>query len=71
MTTIALVPQVVKAFQSRHTKDISLAMFVLTACGLCLWIIYGFFINSAPVMIANIATLALCLTIIGLKIKYG
>jgi len=68
---VALVPQVVKAFQTRHTKDISLAMFVLTASGVFLWAIYGFFINSAPVMIANTATLGLCLTLISLKIKYG
>ncbi len=65
------MPQAVKALRSRHTKDISLAMFVLTGCGLSLWIVYGFLIGSAPVIAANIATLALCLTIIFLKLKYG
>ena len=70
-TTSALLPQVIKAHTSRHTKDISLAMFVMTAAGLSLWIVYGLALRSVPVIVANIATLGLCSYMIFLKIKYG
>ena len=71
LTTAAFVPQVVKAHTSKHTKDISIAMCVLLACGVTLWAIYGLFLNSLPIIGANAITLALALYLIFLKIKYG
>lgn len=71
LTTMALLPQVVKAHMSRHTKDLSLAMFVLFSCGLCLWILYGVALHSIPVIVTNSITLLLELYLIYLKVKYG
>jgi MtN3 and saliva related transmembrane protein len=71
LTTAAFLPQVIKAHASRHTKDLSLAMFVILSAGLLLWIVYGMFLRSIPVIAANTVTLALTLYIIFLKIKYG
>lgn len=70
-TTIAFLPQVIKAHSSRHTKDLSLVMFVLFSIGLVLWIVYGAALRSAPVLAANSVTLLLALYLIYLKIKYG
>lgn len=71
LTTSALLPQLIKAHTTRHTKDISLAMFVMSALGVFLWMIYGLAIGSVPVIIANSLTLCLMLYIVYLKIKYG
>jgi MtN3 and saliva related transmembrane protein len=71
LTTAAFVPQVVKAHTSKQTKDISIAMCVLLACGVTLWAIYGLFLNSQPIIVANIIVLALTLYLIILKRKYG
>ena len=71
LTTFSLVPQLVKAWRSRHTKDVSLGMFVTLCAGLLFWTVYGLSIHSLPVIITNIVSFALGMLIIGLKIKYG
>jgi len=71
LTTAAFLPQVIKAHISRHTKDISLAMCVLLACGVTLWTVYGIFLESIPMIAANGLTLFLALYLIYLKRKYG
>jgi len=70
-TTISFLPQVIKAHNSKHTKDLSLEMFVLFSIGLMLWIVYGINLNSVPVIAANSVTLLLSLYLIYLKVKYG
>ncbi|MBI5699616.1 SemiSWEET transporter [Candidatus Saganbacteria bacterium] len=71
LTTAAFVPQVVKAHQTKHTKDLSLLMYLLFAAGITLWIIYGFSLRSIPVIAANSVTLVLSLYLVFLKVKYG
>jgi uncharacterized protein with PQ loop repeat len=36
-----------------------------------LWTIYGFLLNSAPIIAANAITLMMCSYIVYLKVKYG
>ncbi|MDA8086144.1 MAG: SemiSWEET transporter [Nitrospiraceae bacterium] len=71
LTTFSLVPQVVKAWRSRHTKDVSMGMFVTLCAGLLIWTVYGFSIHSLPVIITNIVSFVLGMIVIALKIKYG
>ncbi|MDD4179011.1 MAG: SemiSWEET transporter [Candidatus Margulisbacteria bacterium] len=71
LTTAAFLPQVAKAHQSRHTKDLSLSMFIVLAIGVSLWIVYGVALGSIPVIAANSVTLCLMLYLVYLKIKYG
>jgi len=71
LTTTSLLPQVIKAHQSRQTKDISLLMFVISAAGLALWLIYGCLTGAVPIILANGITLALCSYLIYLKVRYG
>ncbi|OGB90960.1 hypothetical protein A2625_06675 [candidate division WOR-1 bacterium RIFCSPHIGHO2_01_FULL_53_15] len=70
-TTVAFLPQVVKAHKSQHTKDLSLIMLVMLLVGLVLWTVYGLFLMSLPIILANTITLAMCLYLLYLKIKYG
>jgi MtN3 and saliva related transmembrane protein len=69
-TTAAFVPQVIRVVRLRSAKDISLTTFSVFSFGLAFWTAYGFLINSVPVILANIVTLALALTIVGLKLNY-
>jgi MtN3 and saliva related transmembrane protein len=69
-TTISFLPQVIKIWRSKSAKDISLAMFSIFSIGVFLWLIYGLFIDSLPVIIANFVTLILALTILVFKFKY-
>ena len=70
LTTAAFVPQVVKAWRTRSTSDISLGMFVLFNVGLVLWLAYGVLIGSWPIVLSNVVTLALALTILFFKLRY-
>lgn len=71
LTTVAFIPQLAKAWQSRSTGDLSWAMVITFSIGVLLWLIYGIWIDSLPVILANAVTLLLQLGIISLKIKYG
>ncbi len=71
LTTLAYLPQVVKTWKSKSTKDISTGMFVALCLGLLMWIFYGFSISSMPVIVANIVSLVLVFIVLALKIKYG
>ena len=71
LTTIAFLPQVIKTWRSKSTKDISLGMYSAFSAGLSLWIVYGFSINSTPVIITNVVTLILAVLVLLLKIKHG
>lgn len=71
LTTISFLPQVIKAHTTRHTKDLSLAMYLVFLVGVIFWLLYGFLLNELPIIIANAVMLAITLDIILLKIKYG
>lgn len=71
ITTAAFFPQVIKAHQTKHTKDISLVMYLLLVVGLAFWTIYGFMIDSWPIIWANLITIAANLYLVFLKLKYG
>ncbi len=68
-TTIAFIPQAVKVYKSKHTKDISLGMFLLLNVGFILWLWYGILILSYPIILANAVTIIVALYILIIKIK--
>lgn len=70
LTTIAFLPQVIKAWRSKSTKDVSLETIVLFSTGVFLWIVYGLYIKAVPIVLANVVTLMLNLILLFLKLKY-
>jgi MtN3 and saliva related transmembrane protein len=70
-TTFAYLPQAIKAWRTRSTHDISLDMFLLMVTGIVLWLIYGVLERDVPIIAANVASLALTLTILYLKLRFG
>ena len=69
-TTIAFLPQAIKVFKSKSTKDISLYMFLIFTIGVLSWLVYGLIINDMPIILANAVTLILSFFILLYKIKY-
>jgi len=67
-TTVAFLPQAVKVYKTRQTKDISLGMFLLLTAGVVLWLTYGIMINSYPIIAANTVTLLFDIYILYMKI---
>jgi MtN3 and saliva related transmembrane protein len=71
LTTIAFIPQVITTVKSKHTKDISLTMYILFCTGVFLWLVYGIAIHAMPLIGANLITLILAIIILFYKLKYG
>jgi len=69
-TTIAFVPQLARVYRRKTARDISLTMFTVFSLGELLWLLYGIFIRSLPVTLANAVTLGLALAILFLKLHY-
>ncbi len=71
ITTLAWLPQILKIRRDRRAGDISLATNIALASGVFLWVVYGVFIGSLPVILANSVTLLFIATIVGMKLRYG
>ena len=69
-TTIAFLPQAIKVYKSKSTKDISLYMFLIFTIGVLSWLMYGIVISDLPIILANSVTLILSLFILVYKIKF-
>ena len=69
-TTIAFLPQAIKVYKSRSTKDISLYMFLIFTLGVLSWLIYGIIINDIPIILANAVTLVLSFFILLYKLRF-
>jgi MtN3 and saliva related transmembrane protein len=71
LTTISFVPQVMKTWKFKETKDISLLMYIIFFTGIFLWFSYGILIENAPIIVANGVSLVLVFMVLTLKIRYG
>ena len=70
-TTGSFIPQVIHIIKTRDTKGISLSMYIIFTTGVLCWLLYGCFLGSTPIILANTVTLILALIILILKIKLG
>jgi MtN3 and saliva related transmembrane protein len=71
LTTAAFVPQLVRVLRLRSARDVSLGTFLMFSAGVALWLVYGIYTGSKPVMASNGVTLVLSVSILMLKLKYG
>ncbi|MEO5338077.1 MAG: SemiSWEET transporter [Magnetospirillum sp. WYHS-4] len=70
LTTAAFVPQVVRTWRTRSTRDISLGMFSAFTAGVALWLVYGIFLDEMPIILSNAVTLVLAGIILVFKLLY-
>jgi MtN3 and saliva related transmembrane protein len=70
LTTASFLPQVFKTYKTKNTSGLSLTMYIVFFIGVVLWSVYGVFINSLSVILANSITAILALYLIYMKLKY-
>lgn len=70
LTTISFLPQVIKIVKTKHTKDISLLMYIIFMAGVLLWLFYGILLKEPPIIIGNGITLILVMIVLLFKIRY-
>jgi len=71
LVVISLLPQAIKSYRTRSTKDLSLWRYTIYVLGLVLWISYAIIIKNGPVAVMNGVGLVLAISILYLKIKHG
>lgn len=71
LVVLSLLPQIIKSWRTKSTRDISLARYVTYIAGLILWVTYAILIKNGPVAFMNSLGLILASSILYLKLKYG
>ena len=71
LTVASFLPQVIRTWRTRQTRDLSLGMFALLVTASTLWIVYGIFIRDWSVIATNIGMVALNGAIGVAKIRFG
>jgi MtN3 and saliva related transmembrane protein len=71
LTTGSFVPQAWLTFRTRDVSGISLGMYSVLATGVALWLAYGILLGAWPLVAANGVTLALAVSILTMKLRYG
>ncbi len=69
--TCIMLPQIVKSYRSKKTGDLSMAMIVIYIFNCSLWLIYGFFLSAAPMILANGIGFVIGIFQFFLKLKYN
>jgi len=70
LTTLSFVPQILRTFRTKRCDDLSWGMLLAFISGVFLWFVYGVFLRSAPIMLANVVTLLLLAWLLVMKIRY-
>ena len=70
LSTLSFLPQVIRSWKLKETRDLSVLMLVFMCIAIFLWIIYGYWMNSLPLIVSNIITFALVASLLLLKLKY-
>lgn len=69
LTTVSFLPQAIGSVRTGRTDGLSLPMYALFSAGVALWLAYGLAVQSWPVILANLVTLAFALVILTLIIR--
>ncbi len=70
LVVLSLLPQVIKSWKTKLTRDISLLRYIVYVIGLILWAIYGIIIQNGPLAVMNTMGLVLASSILYLKVRY-
>ncbi len=71
LTTVSLIPQLIKCWRTKSTRDVSLWTYLILALGVFLWLSYGLMIGDLPLIAANAVTFVIADSIIILKLRFG
>lgn len=70
LTSVSLLPQLLKISKEKKAGDISLAMLAILFSGLSLWVYYGVLKEDWILIVANLVSLLLNGFIVVLTLKY-
>ena len=71
VVAIALSPQLIKAWKTKSTKDISMIWTLTLMTGLFLWVVYGIANSILPIAIFASVEFLMASFLLILKLRYG
>ena len=69
LTTVAFIPQVVRAWRTKSVQDLSFWMLLAFTTGVCLWTVYGYVTHAMPLIITNGITFVLAFMLLAMKTR--
>jgi MtN3 and saliva related transmembrane protein len=70
LTTVAVLPQLIKSWKTKKVMDISPFMFVLLLGGVGMWVVYGIVKNDYPIILTNGISFLLNLSMLVIMLLY-
>lgn len=70
LTVGSYIPQVVRAWRTRRTQDLSFSTFALLTTSAIAWIAYGLLIGSVPVVLTNFGFAVLTAALVVAKLRF-
>ncbi len=70
LVTIAYIPEVVQTVRTKKTRDISLLWIATLEASQILYLIYGVFTYTVPIMISSTSGTVTCTILLAYKLKY-
>jgi MtN3 and saliva related transmembrane protein len=71
LTTGSFLPQVVRVYKLRSAHEISLFFTVLFMVGDLIWMGYGIYLSSIPIILWNVLGALMAAALLFAKIRYG
>jgi MtN3 and saliva related transmembrane protein len=69
LSTVSLMPQVVRTWRTRSTDDISAAWLVVALVAMGIWIAYGSLISAPAIVLVNVLSVFQCASILFVKLQ--
>ncbi|MEZ0223940.1 MAG: SemiSWEET family sugar transporter [Alphaproteobacteria bacterium] len=70
LCTVSFIPQIHQSLRHRCLKDISSAFLFLYGGGVTSWLLFGFVISNAPLIVASLIQASFVVALILLKFNY-
>ena len=70
LTVLSLVPQVERAYRTRHVGDLSWGLVWLLVISAALWLAYGLLTRQLPVILTNAGVVLLSGTLVVAKARF-
>jgi MtN3 and saliva related transmembrane protein len=71
LTSISMLPQLIKMIKEKKAGDVSIVMLLVLIAGLAFWAVYGFMREDIPIIVTNCFSFVLNIIVLTLRIKYN
>ncbi|MFC2060479.1 SemiSWEET family sugar transporter [Chloroflexota bacterium] len=71
LVTCSMIPQLIRIFQLKSAREISLLFTTSLLLGMIGWLTYGIYLSLTPVILWNAIGIALVSLLLYAKLRYG